>query len=121
MLELGSCEVSGRYLAEKGTGSNTADLLITVAADRWQDFQARGEIVEYASPESSHYPEWSLIHAGLYTVGVDPVLLVWNKAVLPAELVPTGIEDLVQKVAENPDVFGPGRSEEHTSELQSLM
>src|SRR3546814_5214990 len=93
------------------------------------------------------------MHAGLYTVGVDPVLLVWNKAVLPAELVPTGIEDLVQKVAENPDVFGPGtltsyaahsdsygytvnfaparhhgekiwdwyRSEEHTSELQSLM
>src|SRR3546814_6471831 len=40
MLELGSGEVIERYLAEKGTGSTTADLLITVAADGWQDFQA---------------------------------------------------------------------------------
>src|SRR3546814_13927203 len=102
MLELCSGEVIERYLAEKGTGSNTADLLITVAADRWQDFKARGAIVEYASPESSHYPEWSLLHAGLYTVGAAPVLLDWNKAVLPAALVPTGIADLVQTVSQNP-------------------
>lgn len=108
MLELDSSEVMERYLAEKGTGATTADILLTVAADVWLDFINRGEIVDYASPEAPHYPDWSLTHPGLYTAGVDPVLLVWNKLVLPEELVPTGMKDLAQKVKDNPDVFTPG-------------
>jgi iron(III) transport system substrate-binding protein len=107
-LELGSSEVMERYLAEQGAGARTADILITVAADVWLNFIERGEIMPYDSPEASYYPDWSLTHPGLYNVGVDPVIFVWNKAILPEELVPTGMEDLVNKVRENPDVFTPG-------------
>ena len=49
-----------RYLAEKSTNSRTCDLIATADPGGWIDFQKRGEILEYVSPEAQAWPDcWS--------------------------------------------------------------
>lgn len=103
-LELGSSEVAERYLAEKGSGSATADLLAT-GPETWMDLHERGEIMPYESPEGAYLPEGANPYPGLYTFAVDPVLFVWNKAILPPERVPTSFADLVEKVEADPEFY----------------
>jgi iron(III) transport system substrate-binding protein len=103
-LDLGTSEITERYLAERGSNSATADLLAT-GPEGFIEPQRRGELVDYASPERAHLAPWSLPSPGLYTFAIDPVLFVWNKAVLPENLVPKSFEDFVAKVKANPQVF----------------
>lgn len=104
-LDLGSSEVMERYLAEQGTGSRTGDILVTVAPDAWINLVQREQIAQYHSPEAQHLPDWSIPYDSLYTIAVDPMLFIWNKLVLPEELVPTSFADLAEKAAANPEVF----------------
>ncbi|MDB5910511.1 MAG: Iron(III) transport system substrate-binding protein [Massilia sp.] len=104
-LELDAGEVVQRYLAEVGTHTRTADLLVTAATDAWLDLMSRDQILPYESPEAAPYPAWSKPKSGLYTINVDPTYFLWNKALLPEKLRPTSFADLVEKAAANPDVF----------------
>ncbi|MFC7610904.1 type 2 periplasmic-binding domain-containing protein [Teichococcus aestuarii] len=51
-----SREVFERYLAERGTNSRTADLLATADPSGWIEFQQRGEVMPYESPEAAAGP-----------------------------------------------------------------
>src|SRR5919106_4325992 len=82
-LDLGSTEMFERYLAERGTGSQTCDVIVTVSPEGFIEFQERGEIMEYESPELPHVQDWSVPYPGLYTIAIDPLLFAWNKALLP--------------------------------------
>ena len=104
-LDLDAGEVVQRYLAEVGSNTRTADMLVTAATDAWLDLIQRDQILPYESPEASAYPDWSKPKSGLYTINVDPTYFLWNKALLPQNLWPTSFADLVEKAAANPDVF----------------
>jgi iron(III) transport system substrate-binding protein len=104
-LDLEANEVVERYLAESGSGRPAADLLVTVAPDLWIGLHEKGEIMPYESPEGAAYEAWSKPFPGLYTMTADPIIFLYNKMLLPANLVPTGMADLVAKVQANPDVF----------------
>ena len=104
-LDLEASEVMERYLAERGSGRPSADLLVTVAPDLWIGLQEKGLIMPYESPEGAAYEEWSKPFPGLYTMTTDPIIFLYNKALLPEELVPTGMADLVEKAKANPEVF----------------
>jgi iron(III) transport system substrate-binding protein len=103
-LELGSSEITERYLAESGTGSRTADL-IAHSPDGWLQLAERDLIGEYDSPEKSNLPTFKNELASVYTFGTDPIIFVWNKALLPEDLAPRDFADLVAKVQANPGVF----------------
>lgn len=105
-LDLNSSEVFERYYAETATGSRTADLLVTGAVDAWQRFIERGEAVDYVSPEAPYVPDWSRPLPGLYTVTTDPLIIVYNKLLLPDErLRPRGIGHLAELATTHPNVF----------------
>jgi len=101
-LDLGSSEVFERYYAERAANSRTADLMIVGAIDKWMQMDQRGEILDYESAESSKLPAWSKPRKGLYTVSSDPMLLVWNKALVPDAKAPKSLADLAKLVAESP-------------------
>jgi iron(III) transport system substrate-binding protein len=103
-LELGSSEITERYIAERSSGSRTADI-IAHTPDGWLTLHDRNEILPYSSPELAAFPSGSSPIQGLHTFGCDPLLFLWNKAVLPAELVPTSFADLVAKAKANPAIF----------------
>jgi iron(III) transport system substrate-binding protein len=104
-LDLGASELVERYLAESSTGSQTADVIATGAPDALLRLRERGGILDYASPEASKIPAWANVSPGLYTFVAEPQLMIWNKALLPKDLVPKGFGDLVEKVTANPDAF----------------
>jgi iron(III) transport system substrate-binding protein len=105
LLELTSGEIAPRYAAETAAGLPTADLLVTTDVASWVDLMETDQILPYASPEAAIFPEWSKPYPGLYTIAADPMMFMWNKTLLPEDLVPTSFADLVAKVKANPDVF----------------
>ena len=104
-LDLGSGEVFERYYAEKASGAKTGDLMINGAVDKWLQFVARNELVEYESPESSKVPDWSKPRKGIYSVSADPMVIVYNKALIPEAQAPKSLADLTKMVSAAPAKF----------------
>jgi iron(III) transport system substrate-binding protein len=105
-LDLGGSEAFERYYAESATGAQTTDLIIMPDPTGWLEFvKNRGEAMEYESPERAYLPDWSMPFPGLYTVTTDPMLILYNEQVLPEDLRPKGIAQLVDMATANPDLF----------------
>ncbi|MEO5695214.1 MAG: extracellular solute-binding protein [Usitatibacter sp.] len=95
-LDLGSSEVFERYYSERASGARTGDLIIAGAVDKWLQLLAKGEVVDYASPEIDKLPKWSVPRKGLYTVSADPMVIVWNNALVPENQRPKSLADIAK-------------------------
>jgi iron(III) transport system substrate-binding protein len=104
-LDLGSSEVFERYYAERASNARTGDLLINGAVDKWLQFIQKGEILDYESPEAGQLPKWSLPRKSLYTVSADPMVIAYNKALLPEKLRPKSVAELAELAQKNPGQF----------------
>ena len=100
-LDLGSSEVFERYYSERASNSRTGDLLINGAVDKWLQFLQKGEEVDYQSPEASKLPAWSIPRKGLYSVSADPMVLVWNNAIVPENQRPKSLADVAKLAQEH--------------------
>lgn len=96
-----SRDVFERYLAERATNARTGDLLATADPDAWIEFHQRGEILDYASPEAAAWPAWSKPVPGLYTVSADPMVLIWNNALVPEAQRPKGFAQMIETAKAN--------------------
>lgn len=83
-----------KYYAESSTSTRTADLILTAGVDRWLEFAEKGQIVKYVSPESDSLPAWSKPLPGLYTASVDPIIIAYNKFVVPEANWPKSVADI---------------------------
>lgn len=90
-----------RYLAERSTNSRTCDLIATADPGGWIDFQERGEILDYASPEAQAWPDWSKPFPGVYTVSSDPMALIWNNTLVPDGKRPKTLAEFVELAVTN--------------------
>ncbi|MGO4355036.1 ABC transporter substrate-binding protein [Rhizobium sp. RAF36] len=104
-LDLSGTEVFERYYAEQAAGSSEADIILAASGAAWADFIAKGNVVPYESPEASKVPDWSKPVPGVYTISVDPSVIVYNKRVLKESEYPTSISDLAKLVQANPGKF----------------
>jgi len=104
-LDLGAEEVFQRYYADRASGSQTGGLLLTPAVETWMDFAKRGNLVPYASPETDKLPAWSRPLPGLYTVSADPLVMCYNKLLLPEGKRPRGLKHLAELVKADPALF----------------
>jgi iron(III) transport system substrate-binding protein len=107
-LDLGGEEVFQRYYADRGSGSQTGGILLSTSVEAFMDFAKRGNIVPYRSPESEKLPPWSMPAPGLYTVSADPLVMVYNKLLLPENKRPRGLKHLAELARENPRDFRNG-------------
>ena len=104
-LDLGAEEVFQRYYADRASGSQTGGLLLTPAVETWMDFAKRGNLVAYNSPETDKLPAWSRPLPGLYTVSADPLVMCYNKLLLPEGKRPRGLKHLAELVKADPALF----------------
>lgn len=103
---LDSDEVFQRVLSEQAIGQDSADIVVSNAADAWADFADRpGTLIDYASPELPNVPDFAQPMPNVYTLSVDPISLVYNTELLSEDEAPTSIADLAASVAEHPDDF----------------
>jgi len=102
-LDLGSYEVFERYNSESASNARTGDMIITTGYDVWPDFMAKGNIVEYTSPEDGQVPEWSKLANGVYTFSSDPMLIIYNKQLVSTP--PTSMADLAALIEADPETY----------------
>jgi iron(III) transport system substrate-binding protein len=95
-----------KYHAEAATRTRTADLIVAAAPDRWADFVARGQAVDYVSPETPALPRWSLPAPGVYTASADPVIIAYNRRALQGLPAPRSLQDVALLLREHPDLRG---------------
>lgn len=101
---LDSDEVFQRQLSESASGSSTADLLVSNAAQAWAEFNEEPDrFLEYTSPELGELPEFGAILPNVYAMSTDPVGIAYNSQLMPEA--PTGIAHLAELVAAEPDKF----------------
>jgi iron(III) transport system substrate-binding protein len=104
-LDLAGEEVFQRYYADRGSGSQTGGMLLSTSVETWMDFAKRGNLVPYRSPEDAKLPDWSRPVPGMYTVSADPLVMVYNKLLLPEDKRPRGLKHLAELVKANPGLF----------------
>ncbi len=93
-LDMGG-ELWERYYAERAAGARTADMILTGAIDRWQEFVSRGEVADYTTAEAGSLPEWSIPFPGLHTISTDPLILAYNRHSIPGGKPPESIADII--------------------------
>ncbi|HWI30030.1 MAG TPA: extracellular solute-binding protein [Microbacterium sp.] len=101
---LDSDEVFQRQLSESATGSSTADLLVSNAAQAWAEFaEDPSVLLEYASPELPELPEFAQLLPNVYSMSTDPMTIAYNTALM--DEAPTGIASLAEIVAADPEKY----------------
>ena len=101
--DLGAYEVFERYYTEAAGNARTADFIATTAPDGWINFVKKGEVDPYVSKEDANVPDIGKIDKGVYAVSTDPMVFVWNKALLPEP--PKTMADLVSMIQKDPAKF----------------
>lgn len=103
---LGTGEVFQRFYNENATGAHVADIVFNNTPRHWVDFVSKRKLaLDYKSPESSKLPAWSLQLPGLYHLASEPVVLGYNKMLLPEDKRPRSIAHLAQLISENKSLF----------------
>ncbi|MCB9942582.1 MAG: hypothetical protein H6851_03000 [Geminicoccaceae bacterium] len=104
-LDLGGNEILERYLIETSAGAKSGDFLQPTAAVTVEDLYGRNQFIDFQVTDHDVLPSIAKSRPGVYANALDAEVMGWNKRLLPPELVPTGLEDMANKVAANPDVF----------------
>ena len=98
-LDLGTTEGFERYYTESAGGARTGDMIITSSPDGWQEFIAKGELDVYTPVNAAGLPDFAKLADGVYAVSTDPMVIIWNKQLVPTP--PQSMAD-VAKLAEDP-------------------
>jgi iron(III) transport system substrate-binding protein len=104
-LDLGPAPAFERYLTESSVGHRSADLIAAASPTVWIRFVRRGELEPYLAEGAGQLPEWSRPFPGLYTLSTDPMVIVYNKLLLPAERRPRSIAHLRALLKSHPKDF----------------
>lgn len=104
-LDLGSGTVHSRWEAEAGSGSRTADILISGANDRWARYGQEGTMLPYESPELPHLPDFAKPYPGVNVMSTDPLVITYNAMLLSEKERPTGLASLAELAKREPKKF----------------
>jgi iron(III) transport system substrate-binding protein len=103
---LDSAEVFQRYYAESSSGSSPASLMVSGDPASWTAFiNDHQAAADYTSPELSKLPDFGSPLRNLYTFSTDPILLAYNKALLPESQRPKGMKEFADMVRSDPGKF----------------
>ncbi|MCO1659002.1 ABC transporter substrate-binding protein [Pseudonocardia humida] len=95
-LPLGDEEMFQRYETEVASGAPTADVVMNSDAAAWLPFIDGGNIADHQDPNTPNLPDYALLAPGVYAVSLDPVVAVFNKALLPESEQPTTMAALAE-------------------------
>lgn len=104
-LDLGPGDSFERYYAETSVGRRSADLIAAGAPGVWIRFHQKGEVEPYVAEGAQSLPDWSRPFPGLYTLSTDPMVLVFNKLLLPPDRQPKSMAMLTALAKKYPKDF----------------
>lgn len=93
-LPLDDKQMFQRYETETATGTPSADVVMSNDALSWLEFVDAGNIEDYEDPNDPNLPDYAKLAPGVYAISEDPVIALFNKALLPEAKQPTTMEEL---------------------------
>ena len=100
-----SGELYGALVRDAAAGTGSADLLWSSAMDLQIKLVNDGYAQAYASPETGSLPEWAVWRDEAYGVTAEPVVMVYNKRLVPETDIPRTHADLLKLLTAKPDAY----------------
>jgi iron(III) transport system substrate-binding protein len=94
--DLNSTEVYNRFISENAANAASADAVWSSSMDLQMKLAADGAAAVYKSPESAALPGWAHWKDTVYATTFEPIAIVYNKRLVPAEDVPKTHDDLLK-------------------------
>ena len=94
--EKGSNDMDARFRAERAAGQPTADIVWSSSTDMQMKLVAEGYAATYRSPQAGGLPRWAIFRDQAYGTTLEPVVLAYNKELLPPEKVPQDHVSLIR-------------------------
>jgi iron(III) transport system substrate-binding protein len=107
--DLNSTEVYNRYLSETAANAETADVLWSGSMDLQLKLVADGHALTYHSPESGKMPKWAVHEDSAWGTTFEPLVIAYNKRLLPADAVPASHGDLLRLLKDRPQILAGGK------------
>jgi iron(III) transport system substrate-binding protein len=99
-LTLGNKEMFQRYETEVASGGSTSDVIMSSDAVGWLSFLKAGNVLNHQDPNTPNLPDYAVLGPGVYAFSEDPVIAVFNKAVLPEAKQPKTMVELAKLAPE---------------------
>lgn len=99
--DLGTTGAFNRLVSEAAAKQVGGDIAWTSALDLQLSVVDRGLATAYRSPEAAKLPEWAIYKDAGYGTTLEPAAVVYNKRLLPADLVPKTHADLLRILRDN--------------------
>ncbi|SEU31296.1 ABC transporter substrate-binding protein [Stigmatella erecta] len=100
-----STEIYSRFIAEVAAGQGTADLVWSSAMDLQVKLIHDGYAQAYASPETPNLPGWAVWKNEGYGTTAEPLVIAYNKRLMPAGDVPRTRADLERLLRAKKDFY----------------
>lgn len=94
--DMNSTEVYNRFVSESAANAASADALWSSSMDLQIKLAADGLAMPYKSPESGALPDWAKFKDTVYATTFEPIAIVYNKRLVPADEVPKTHADFVK-------------------------
>ena len=94
--DMNSTELYNRFISENAANSTSADVLWSSAMDLQVKLVNDGMMASYESPDASHVPQWAQYQKQAYGTTYEPLAIVYNKRLVPANEVPQTRADLIK-------------------------
>ncbi len=86
--DMNSTEVYNRFISENAANAASADAVWSSSMDLQIKLAADGLAMPYRSPEAGALPDWAKFKDMVYATTFEPIAIVYNKRLVPAEDVP---------------------------------
>lgn len=103
--DLSNTAAYNRAISEFAAGQVGSDIMWTVGLDLQVKLVEDGLAEPYTSPEAAHIPDFAKYKDTAYLTSIEPGVILYNKSLLPTDMVPTSLSDLAAKMKANPKVF----------------
>jgi iron(III) transport system substrate-binding protein len=107
--DLNSTEIYNRFLSETAAKAETADVLWSGAMDLQLKLVSDGHALTYHSPESAKMPKWAVHEDMAWGTTFEPLVISYNKRLLPANSVPKSHADLLKLLKDKPKLLADGK------------
>jgi iron(III) transport system substrate-binding protein len=98
--DMNTTELFNRFISETAAATNSADVVWNSAMDAAMKLVNDGYAQAYDSPEARHLPEWAVYQKLAYGTTFEPVGVVYNKRLLPANEVPKTHAEFLKLVSD---------------------
>jgi iron(III) transport system substrate-binding protein len=100
-----STELTAQFLRDAAAGRSTVDILISSAMDLQFKLVNDNLARPYDSPQKPHLPAWAVWKDQAYAITAEPIVFVYNRALMPPEDVPASHDALTDLLQRKPDEY----------------